>query len=121
MRTCSSKKPSPAAPSFILNVASSPLTWIETVFSLLLRTLSFPNLTWNGVHISVPSSCSMTITSMQPLRVALGQVREDRREIYLIEFKGSRYRRYKSANIINHIFISSLFLIISTPVSKTLN
>lgn len=31
---------------------------------------NFPKRTWNGEHAKVPSSCSTTITSMAPLRVA---------------------------------------------------
>jgi len=31
---------------------------------------NFPKRTWKGEHANVPSSCSTTITSMAPLRVA---------------------------------------------------
>jgi hypothetical protein len=46
------------------------LTENSTFFSYGRSRENFPNRTWKGEHAKDPSSCSTTITSMAPLRVA---------------------------------------------------
>ena len=41
-----------------------------TTLSLALRSPNFPKRTWKGEDTKVPSSCSTTITSIAPVRVA---------------------------------------------------
>mmetsp|Transcript_89313 Transcript_89313/g.254987 ORF Transcript_89313/g.254987 Transcript_89313/m.254987 type:complete len:284 (-) Transcript_89313:25-876(-) len=62
----STKKASPAAPSFMVASTSSPLIFSLTVFSPELSWGSLPNRMWNGVHARRSSGCSTTITSMAP-------------------------------------------------------
>ena len=42
----------------------------DTIFSRLLKSWNFPNLTWNGVDFRIPSLRSTTMMSMAPLKVA---------------------------------------------------
>ena len=63
----SSQWASPAAPIFMYAFVGAPLTSTWTIFSLDRTTLSFPKRTLNGLHLSVPSGCSMTIMSLAPL------------------------------------------------------
>ena len=44
--------------------------FLLTIFSRDLRTPIFPNLTWKGEELRDPSSCSTTMTSIAPVKVA---------------------------------------------------
>lgn len=64
------KKASPPSPSFM---GKSCLTWLtlnSTFFSYGRRSENLPKRTWKGEQASEPSSCSTTITSIAPERVA---------------------------------------------------
>jgi hypothetical protein len=64
------KKASPPSPSFMGKSRRSLLTVNSTFFSEGLRRENLPKRTWKGEQASEPSSCSTTMTSIAPLRVA---------------------------------------------------
>lgn len=82
------KKASPPSPSFMGYGCLTPLTLNSTFFSYGRRSENLPNRTWKGEHARVPSSCSTTITSMAPLRVA-GLI-----EFHAVETESLRFLTY---------------------------
>lgn len=64
------KKASPPSPSFMGKSLLTPLTVNSTRFSEGRSNENLPKRTWKGEQAREPSSCSTTMTSIAPLRVA---------------------------------------------------
>jgi len=82
------KKASPPSPSFIEYSCLTPLTLNSTFFSYGRRSENLPKRTWKGEQTRVPSSCSTTMTSIAPLRVA-GLI-----EFHAVETESLRFLTY---------------------------
>lgn len=82
------KKASPPSPSFIEYSCLVPLTRNSTFFSYGRSKENLPKRTWKGEQEREPSSCSTTMTSMAPLRVA-GLM-----EFHAVETESLRFRTY---------------------------
>ena len=82
------KKASPPSPSFIGKSRRSSLTLNSTFFSEGRSSENFPKRTWKGEQAREPSSCSTTMTSIAPLRVA-GLI-----EFHVLETEPDKERTY---------------------------